>query len=283
MLTVLEAIKRSTDYLNKKGIESARLNSEILLANILNCKRLDLYLSFDRPLTEQEVKSYREFISRRGKHEPLQYITREVEFYGLRFKLTPNVLIPRPETELLVETVINKLKDKKDVKILDVGTGSGNIAIALAQNLVEAKIFSIDASEEVLKTAKENAALNQVSDRINFLNIDIKSDFELSEKFTCVISNPPYVSLDDYNLLEPELKVYEPRTSLTDNSNGLTFFGAITEKSLNLLEPKGMIFFEMAEGQYEDVRKILLGNNFKNIQIVNDYQSIERIIYGELN
>jgi len=283
MLTVLEAIKRSTDYLQKKGIESPRLNAEILLANILRCKRLDLYLSFEQPLAGQEIDSYREFISRRGKHEPLQYITREVEFYGLKFKLTPNVLIPRPETELLIEAVINKFKNQENVKILEIGSGSGNIAVALAYNLKEAKIYSIDSSREALEIARENAELNKVNDKISFLNIDVKANFELPDKFTCIISNPPYISIKDFDLLEPELKVYEPRISLTDDGDGLTFFKAITQKSLTLLEHNGMVFFEMAKGQHESVEKILLENNFKNIQITKDYQGIERIIYGELN
>lgn len=283
MLTVLEAIKRSTDYLQKKGIESPRLNAEILLANILHCKRLDLYLSFERPLKEQEIDSYRESISRRGKHEPLQYITQEVEFYGLKFKLTSDVLIPRPETELLVETVINKFKNRRNVKILEIGSGSGNIAVALACNLNDAKIYSIDSSQEALEIARENAAINKVSDKISFLNINVKANFELPDKFTCIISNPPYISLNDFDLLEPELKVYEPRISLTDDSDGLTFFNVITQKSLNLLEPNGMIFFEMAKGQYEEVEKILMENKFKDVQITKDYQGIERVIYGELN
>ncbi len=133
MLTVLETLKGATDYLHKKGIKSARLNSEVMLSHILNCKRLELYLSFDRPLQKDEIELYREMLKRRGTFEPLQYIIGKVEFYGLDFEVNPSVLIPRPETELLVETIIESIKNEESVYVLDIGSGSGNISIALAK------------------------------------------------------------------------------------------------------------------------------------------------------
>jgi release factor glutamine methyltransferase len=283
MLTVLEAINLSTDYLNKKGIESSRLNAEMLLANILKCKRIDLYLSFDRPLNENEVTAYREFIRRRSGFEPLQYITGNVEFYGLKFNLNPKVLIPRQETEILVGTVINKFSDRENIKILDIGTGSGNIAISLAHSINNVKVFAIDSSEEALDVARNNAELNGVSDKIIFLNIDIKKNFELDEKFDCIVSNPPYISLNDYNLLSPELKNYEPSNALTDGGDGLSFFKTIIKSACYFLLENSSIYFEIAQGQYEDVKKILESSGFKNVGIVNDYQNIERVIYGELS
>ena len=134
MLTVLEAINLSTEYLTKKDIESPKLNAELLLAHILNCKRLDLYLSYDRPLDENETNKYRDFIKRRGKCEPLQYIIGSVEFYGLEFKVNPSVLIPRQETEILIETILETVSKENDLRILDIGTGSGIIAICLAKH-----------------------------------------------------------------------------------------------------------------------------------------------------
>jgi release factor glutamine methyltransferase len=283
MLTVLEAINLSTDYLNKKGIESPRLNAEMLLADVLRCKRLDLYLAFDRPLMQNEVDSYRKSIKRRSEFEPLQYITGKVEFYGLEFKVNPCVLIPRQETEILVEAVINKVGNKDHIRILDVGTGSGNIAISIAHNLPKAKIFAIDNNDEALKVAAQNAELNSVVNKIKFLNLDIKEGFRLDEKVDCIVSNPPYISIDDYNLLSPELKDYEPSNALTDKGEGLSFYKLIANISHSLLSKNGMIFFEMAQGQYEDVKIILKDNGFNNIDIVNDFQNIERVIYGELN
>ena len=165
MITVLESINLSTQYLSEKGIESPRTNAELLLANIIGCKRLELYLSFDRPLGETELQKYREQIKRRGRFEPLQYITGKVEFYGLELKVNPSVLIPRPETELLVENILNQFSKEKEPIILDIGCGSGNIAIALAANLPAAKITSTDVSAEALKVAEENSERHNVSEQ----------------------------------------------------------------------------------------------------------------------
>ncbi len=282
MLTVLESLKLSTEYLEKKGIESARLNAELLLAEILNCKRLDLYLKFDQPLKENEVDIYREWISRRGKFEPLQYIIGKVEFFGLQFKVTRDVLIPRSETEILVEEVINFAKDKSGLKILDIGTGSGNIPIALAKNLTNAEIISVDVSTKAIEVAKENALLNSVESKVEFILSDINHFKIETGLFDIVISNPPYVSAEEYPSLQKEIVEYEPSIALTDSNDGLDFYRTIAEKSKSFLKKEGKIFFEIGEKQFDDVEKILLKNNFLNIKITKDYQQIERVISGEL-
>ncbi|MHB8905304.1 MAG: peptide chain release factor N(5)-glutamine methyltransferase [Melioribacteraceae bacterium] len=282
MLTVLESLKLSTEYLEKKGIESARLNAELLLAEILNCKRLDLYLKFDQPLKENEVDIYREWISRRGKFEPLQYIIGKVEFFGLQFKVTHDVLIPRSETEILVEEVINFAKDKSGLKILDIGTGSGNIPIALAKNLTNAEIISVDVSTKAIEVAKENALLNSVESKVEFILSDINHFKIETGLFDIVISNPPYVSAEEYPSLQKEIVEYEPSIALTDSNDGLDFYRTIAEKSKSFLKKEGKIFFEIGKEQFDDVEKILLKNNFLNIKITKDYQQIERVISGEL-
>lgn len=278
MLTVLESINLSSIYLEKKGIESARTNAELLLAHILNCKRIDLYLKFDRPLQENEITNYREILKRRGEREPLQYIIGSVEFFGLKFKVNPSVLIPRPETELLVEHLIEYVKKYGAKRILDIGTGSGNIAISLAKNLPDSEINSMDNSEEALTVAKENAILNDV--RINFHKKDIQNGFD-ENKFDIIVSNPPYISLNDFENLQPELKVYEPKNALTDYSDGLSLYRIISEKAKNLLSANGRIFLEIGQGQSEEVKEILLSNGFINIQVKKDYQNTDRIITGE--
>lgn len=284
MLTVLESIKLSTEYLQNKGIESPRINAELLLANILNCKRLDLYLKFDQPLRKDEIRIYREFIKRRGKFEPLQYIIGSVEFYGLEFKVNKSVLIPRPETEILVETIINSFNSEENIDILDIGTGSGNIAVALAKNLLNSKVDAIDNSLEALEIAKENARLNSVEDRIDFINNNIMNGNNLSaKKYDVVVSNPPYVSVVEFPELQPELKVYEPRIALTDEGDGFSFFRIIASIAKNILKDKAKLFFEVGKDQYKQVEQILQDNNFKNITIKKDYLDIERVIYGELN
>ena len=282
MLTVLESIKLSTEYLQSKGIESPRINAELLLANILNCKRLDIYLKFDQPLKEDEIKIYREYIRRRGKFEPLQYIIGSVEFFGLEFKVNKSVLIPRPETEILVETVISSVPKEELVKILDIGTGSGNIAISLAKSLLNTKITAIDNSPEALGIAKENAKLNSVEERIEFVNESILMDNNYStKKYDIIVSNPPYVPASEFQNLQPELKVYEPRIALTDENDGFSFFRIISSKSKSILKEKGKLFFEVGKDQFQKVEEILNENNFKNITVKKDYQNIERVIYGE--
>ncbi len=284
MLTVLESIKLSTEYLQKKEIESPRINAELLLANILNCKRLDLYLKFDQPLKDEEIITYREFIKRRGKFEPLQYITGSVEFYGLEIKVNKSVLIPRPETEILVETIINSIEKYESIDILDIGTGSGNIAISIAKYFPNSKVSAIDSSIQAIEIAKENAKLNSVDSRIDFINDSIMNGINYStKKYDIIVSNPPYVSGEEFQNLRPELKVYEPRIALTDEGDGFSFFKIIASKTKSILKEKGKLFFEVGKDQYTHVEEILLENSFKNITVKKDYLNIERVVYGELN
>ena len=209
MLTILDAIKLSTDYLEKKGIESARLNSELMLAEILNCKRLDLYLKFEQPLQEYEVDKLREWIARRGKFEPLQYIIGKADFYGAQFNVNSLVLIPRPETEILVDRIIVQNKNRGSLKILDIGTGSGIIPIVLALHIPDATICAIDNSNDAIEVAKQNAVMNNVAERIEFLTTDLFSAQFEDESFDIIVSNPPYVALDEYGTLQKEIVDYE--------------------------------------------------------------------------
>lgn len=283
MITVLEALNLSTEYLNKKGIESARLNAELMLAQILNCKRLELYLMFDRPLDESELQQYRNYLSRRGNREPLQYILGEVEFYNIKLKVNNNVLIPRPETELLVEKIINDYSSKNELRFLDIGVGSGNISIALLKNIPQAHATAIDISEEALALAKENSVINDVQQRMELKKFDIlNDDIKSLGRFDLIISNPPYVSADDFEKLEPELKVYEPKIALTDFYNGLTFYRKIVDMSHSLLNNEGRIYFELGKGQSEEVKKMLNEKGFENVKVIKDYQGIDRIIFGEI-
>lgn len=279
MITVLEAINLSADFLQKKGIQSPRINAEILLAFVLKCKRLQLYLSFDRPLKQNELDDYREMIKRRSSFEPLQYITGYVEFYNLEFKVTPAVLIPRPETEILVETIIGNCNDK--ITILDIGSGSGIIGISLAVNLENSNVYCTDISDEAIILAKENAKQHNVISRTTFLKHNIISQpIDFISVVDVVVSNPPYISKNDFNTLQKEIKNFEPRYALTDESDGYAFFKIIASKAINKLNYDGKLFFEIAEGQSKTVKNILLENSFSNIKIVKDYQNIDRVIYG---
>lgn len=283
-MTVLEAIQLTTDFFAKKGIESPRLNAELLLCDILLCKRLDLYMKFDQPLKEHEVIKYREYLKRRGQFEPLQYILGNTEFYGYNFKVNQNALIPRQETEILVETIINTFPKDNHLKFLDIGTGTGNIPITLAKEFINAGFCTIDINQGAIELAKENALINNVDDRIEFMNTDILNlDSSGFTKFDVIVSNPPYVSVDEYKSLQPEITVYEPGNAVTDYSDGLRFYKEICTRAKDLLCIGGYIFFEMGKGQFGKVSEIMTSNNFKDIVIKKDYLNIERVIYGVLS
>jgi release factor glutamine methyltransferase len=284
MLTVLESLNLSADYLQKHDIESARINAELLLASILNCKRLDLYLAFDKPLSENELVKYRNFIKRRGKFEPLQYITGSVEFYGIEIKVNPSVLIPRAETEILIDSVIEQVKTKEEISILDIGCGSGNIAIALAANISNCKVFGTDISKDALKISMENAEVNGVKNKTEFhLKDIITDDFSELPKVDIIVSNPPYVSGEKFDTLQNEIKYFEPNFAVTDFSDGYKFYKAISERVKQLLKPGGKIFFELSENQHIKVKNIMEANGIKDIRIKKDYLNIERVIYGVLS
>ncbi len=281
MLTVLESIKLSTEYLEKKGIESPRTNAELLLADVLECKRLDLYLKFDRPISEPERIKYREFIGRRGKFEPLQYILGYVEFFGMKIFVDKSVLIPRQETEILIETILEENQGRIGLKILDIGTGSGNIPVCLAKHLPESKIVSVDNSEEALTLAEKNINYHHYNDRIELRKLDIlKEQIHDSWKYDIIVSNPPYVDELQYNSLQREITIHEPKQAITDYGDGYRFYHRITEIYESLLSDSGKIYFEVGVGQSENVQNIMKKNNIKDVTVVKDYLEIDRVIFG---
>ncbi|NOX19110.1 MAG: peptide chain release factor N(5)-glutamine methyltransferase [Chlorobi bacterium] len=283
MLTIIESINLSEKYLKERGISEPRINAEIMLAEILSCKRLDLYLRFDRPLKEDERLKYREFLSRRGNNEPLQYILNKTEFYGLEFYVDENVLIPRPDTEILVEEIIERFSEiKTEIKILDVGTGSGNIAVALAKNIPSAKIAAIDVSEKALQIAERNAEANQTAG-VDFKLVDIfNSSGEIeTHNFDVIVSNPPYISKNNLEELEKEVKEREPLNALTDGGNGLSFYERICEIGKTALNENGLLFFEIEKDAEEKIGSIMQNHGYKEIETKKDFAGITRIIWGK--
>jgi release factor glutamine methyltransferase len=194
-----------------------------------------------------------------------------------------NVLIPRSETELLVETIINKFKNKNSISILDIGTGSGNIAISLSKNLPGANIIGIDKSKKAIDVAKKNSVLIDNDFKLKFEAIDF-IDFSNTNtcKFDLIVSNPPYISLKDYESLDAELKNYEPKEALTDFEDGYYFYKIICKNASKHLLPKGKLFFEIGFGQSKTIKQIMDVNGFINISIIKDYQNIDRVIFGEI-
>ncbi|MFQ5823181.1 MAG: peptide chain release factor N(5)-glutamine methyltransferase [bacterium] len=285
---VLELLNWTTEYLSKKGFENSKLNAERLLSHSLNFHRVDLYLNFDRPLSPEELKRFKKFLKRRLRREPLQYILGETEFMSLLFKVNPSVLIPRPETEILVDTVLNKSKEqfqnKSTLSILDIGTGSGCIAVSLAKYLKKARITALDVSDGALETAAENAHLNEVENKIHFFKenfLDSQFSKNLSQKFDVVVSNPPYVSAEDFVKLPEEVKYFEPTIALQDGKDGLTFYYKIAEFSLKSLNPVGFVAVEVSMGQASQVKEIFLNHQFSKITFFKDLNGNDRVIVCE--
>ena len=253
--TIKELLKITADYLKKKQIDSPRLTAEILLAHQLQTDRIYLYLNFEQPLTESEISGYRSFIRRRVAHEPVQYITGVQEFRSLEFMVDSHVLIPRPETELLVELAAGQLKKQVGLRncppmVLDLGTGCGAIAISLAKEFQEVLFWAADISTEAIKLAKLNAKKHGVLNKIEFLQGDLlKPLLNKGVAFDIILSNPPYIASYEYNDLPPEVRDYEPCISLDGGEGGMLFIERIIMEAHNVMNPGGWLMLEMAPGQ----------------------------------
>lgn len=275
--TIIELVKWGSDYFTEKGIDSPRLTVELLLSHVLKLSRIELYTNFQKPLNETELSSLKECIKRRVNHEPLQYIIGNTDFHGLDIKLDNSVLIPRPETEFLVSFVTESEKNRTEkLKILDIGTGSGCIAIALAKFFPNSVVSGIDISESALEKAKENSEVNDVNN-INFRRFDVLAENFLNDEiYDIIVSNPPYISKNDYPELEPEVRTHEPKSALTDESDGLTFYRRFSEIFGKILAPNGSFYLEIGFGQSEDILKIFRDVGFE-LKFRKDYSGIDRI------
>ena len=275
-----QVLQEATRFLESKSIESSRLNAERLLAHVLDLTRMDLYLQFDKPLNQKEREGYKSLLRRRVGREPLQYILGETEFMSLPFKVTPDVLIPRPETELLVEKVAEQFGDSDSPHILDIGTGSGCIAISLAHRLPNARITGVDVSEAALKMAAQNAGLNRVDERITFQILDIlqEESGEKQSEFDVIVSNPPYIALAEWEDLQEEVREFEPRISLCDEGDGLGFYRHIASRAPVFLKPKGRIYLEIGYTQSAAVQTIFEEAGFLKKVSYPDLNGIERVL-----
>lgn len=279
-MTVLEVIQRSAGFLAKKGVDSPRLQAEWLLASVLQVPRLNLYLSFDRKLSEMELGAIRELVRRRGDREPLQHILGSTSFCGLEIKVSPHVLVPRPETELLAERAWQHLSScaARRHAALDYGTGSGCIAIALAVKCPVAEIHALDASIEALTVARENAAMNGVSERIRFHSTDGFSGLPAGLAFDLIASNPPYVPSAEIDTLSPEVRDYDPRRALDGGLDGLDFYRRLALEAAGFLRSEGRMLLEFGDGQVEQVREILVQHNWIVESVEADYSGKPRIL-----
>jgi release factor glutamine methyltransferase len=274
---ILEVIQKTTPYFEKQGIESPRLTIELLLAHLLKKKRMDLYLEFERELDEATLARLREMVKRRVTGEPLQYITGEVDFCGLKFQVDKRVLIPRPETELLVETVAGR----NPRKIVDVGTGSGCIAIALAKKLPEAEITALDVSPEALEVARGNAALHQIEKNIRFLESDLLEALPDGFVVDAIVSNPPYIADGELVKLPKEVRDFEPVRALAAGEDGLKVIQRLVMDARRILSPSGFVALEIGAGQRAAVEEIFGQQGLAVVEVVKDLQGHERVIVAQ--
>lgn len=279
-MTVIEVIQRSTDFLAKRGVESPRLQVELLLAHRLAIPRLNLYLQFDRVLTDPELVDLREFVRRRGQREPLQHIIGSTEFFGLEFKTDRRALIPRPETERLVEAALSWLGGRTDTQAqaLDYGTGSGCIAIALAVHCAGLNLTALDRSAEALALAQENAVHHGVADRLRLRQGSGFGSLPSEPLFDLIVSNPPYIATPDIETLSPEVKDHDPRIALDGGADGLDFYRVIARQAPSHLAADGRLFLELGDHQADPVRQLLNDHNWIVDVTVNDYSGHPRVL-----
>ncbi len=280
-MNLRQALARATE--NLAAIESLRLtaprDADLLLLDTLRLTRAQYLANPTRELTSAELSLYLEAIARRAHHEPIQYITGHQEFYGLRLSVTPAVLIPRPETEHLVEAVLARLPHGTPTAIADVGTGSGAIAIALASHLPLATITALDISPEALAIARINAETHKVTDRIRFIESDLLNALSppdhIEPRFDAIVSNPPYVPTIDLPTLHPEVRQYEPAAALFAGPEGLDIYRRLIPQARAALKPAGLLAMEIGQGQREAIAALLAGWN--EVSFVNDLQQIPRV------
>jgi len=273
--TILKVLTWTTGYLLEKGVENARREAEWLLCAATGLDRVGLYLHFDKPLHDDELAAYRSMVTRRGKREPLQYILGTQEFDGLTFMVSPAVLIPRYDTETLIETALSHVPGTG--RILDIGTGSGCIAIALAKRLPEAVVSAVDLSSDALTLARSNAAQHGVD--VTFLQ---GSFFEpvAGQRFDLIVSNPPYIRSVDLGTLQTEVRDFEPRLALDGGDDGLDAYRVLVAEAPQYLEPGGWLLLEVGIGQDGDVGKLLAEAGFDTIVREPDSAGIQRVTGG---
>ena len=267
---MLEVISKSAEFLTKRGVESPRLQAELLLAHVLKQPRMKLYLNFDHMLAPAELDAARALVKRRSQREPYQHIVGSTSFCGLEIAVNRQVLVPRPETELLAEAGWEWLKQHSTFNIqhstskkpaaapsaLDFGTGSGCIAIALAVKCPAARVLAVDLSAEALELARQNAKQNSVMERIKFANGDGFAAVPPGQRFDLIISNPPYIASAEIATLDPEVRDFDPRAALDGGADGLDFYRLLAARAAEFLQPNGKLMVEFGDGQADALKKL---------------------------
>jgi release factor glutamine methyltransferase len=279
--TIRRIIEWTTTYLQNHGSDAPRLEAEILLAHARNCPRINLYTHFDELLSDTERSTMRELVRRRAQSEPVAYLVGHREFFGLEFTVTPDVLIPRPDTETLVVALLELVKPYPRPRILDVGTGSGCIAIAAAANSPAAEVTAIDVSEAALGLAQSNAARHGVLDRLHFLAGDLFAPLPSQEMFHVIASNPPYVREDEWDTLPEEIRAFEPRRALLGGPDGLEIVRRLLAGAPAFLVEGGHLLVEISPEQADDVCALFCAEDrYREITVLKDLTGRSRVVHG---
>lgn len=279
-VTVLEVIQRSSDFLARKGVESPRLHIELLLAHVLQMPRMKLYLNFDRVLEVAELDTLRALVKRRAEREPLQHIVGSTSFCGLEMTVNRDVLVPRPETELLAEFAWKFLATlaPNPATVLDFGTGSGCLAIAIANHAPTAVVHALDVSPAALVVARQNAARHGVTERISFHEGDGLAAVPGGLTFHLIVSNPPYIPSAEIETLEPEVRDHDPRLALDGGADGLNFYRRLAEQAPGALRPGGRLMMEFGDGQEEKLPALFAAPTWQIEAVEKDYSTRPRIL-----
>ena len=276
-MNILETIKLGSKLLRKREICSHILDSEILLSNILQKSREKILVNLDQKLNSKNILKFKKYIRRRSKNEPVAYILGEKEFWSKKFIVNKDTLIPRPETELLVEKLVELFKGKK-ISILDIGTGSGCIILSLLSNLEKSVGLGVDVSNKAILIANKNAERHELSNRVKFLNKSFESIF--SKKFDLIVSNPPYIERKNIKNLSEDIRKFEPIMALDGGNDGLDLIKKVIYKSKRILKIKGTLALEIGNEQIKKVSKILVDNNFRIIHVIKDYKNNVRCVFA---
>ncbi len=272
----------TTNFLKEKKAETPRLDAEVLLAHVAGCQRIALYTRFDEPAAEEVRARYRQLVKERVQGCPVAYLVGYKEFYNLRFAVSPAVLIPRPETEILVLEAIRLMKPLTAPKIADVGTGSGAIAITLGKHLPQARIAAIDVSEEALKIAQKNAQTHRVLERINFVQGDLFTSLPAEARFDLIASNPPYIATQDWDTLPATVAKFEPRLALEGGPGGLQVITQLIEQSKARLVPQGYLLLEIGADQGQSVPDLITQTGgYAKITVLPDHAGLPRVVRAQ--
>ncbi len=276
--TIREVLNWTRGYFEDAGIVQPRLEAEMLLAHALDVDRLHLYMAPDKPLTNDERSRYRSVVKQRHSGTPLQHVIGEVNFYGLRFRVDRETLIPRSETEELLDQVIKRAPRDRDIRCLDLGAGTGVIAVCMARYLPKAKVTAVDVSPAALDRARKNAALNEVADRIEFIESDWFDHVE--GKFDFIASNPPYIRSDELAGLPSEVRDYEPSVALDGGKDGLEKIREIVSKLRIHLRPSGVVLMEIGHEQGDRVKSMLENIELVDVSVIRDMSERDRFVVG---